>query len=224
MTHFKLTSKKKINFNVQLNEEQKEAKNSIIHNQITIITGKAGTGKTLTTVSSALDLLFRKEVTKVFITRPLVTIGKSIGYLPGELDSKVEPFVDVIKQTMIDAYAGNDKSKADEIEKHFDCGDIEIMPVQFIRGKTIGGHDPQLLILTESQNLDEHEMEAVLTRLGKHGRIIIDGDLRQKDIKNKSGLNLALELSKNIEEIKHHHLTVNHRSGVVKKILDFIEK
>ena len=222
MAYFKLRTNNSKKFYIQLNQEQKETKNTIMHEQVVVVTARAGCGKTATTVMSALDLLFRGEIDKIYISRPLETIGKDMGYLPGDMEDKTEPYMEVIKKAMIDVYAGpNNPDKAAAVLNRIEKGDIEILPIQFLRGHTIG--DKELLIVTESQNLTTHEMEAILTRLGTGGRIVIEGDNRQKDIRSKeTGLHLAIELSQNIEGIKHHVLVENHRSGIVREVIDYM--
>ena len=117
--HFTLTSNKNIKFAIQLDDEQKEAKESILFNQITVLTGSAGCGKTALVSEAALDLLFRGEIHKIYITRPLIVLGSSLGYLPGNINEKVDHYVEVIRKSMVDVYAGEDKKKAEKIQKHF---------------------------------------------------------------------------------------------------------
>lgn len=205
--------KGEIKYNVQLNEEQKEAKQLIIDNQITVITGSAGTGKSLVGAITALDFLNKKECDKILVTRAAIEVGKSLGMLPGELDSKFNPYIEALIDNL---HKCTDKQKVNDFVK---SGRIEGLPVQYIRGKTID----DVLIVEESQNLTPFEMEAILTRLGKTGKIIINGDNNQRDTNNqKTGLDFAIELSKNIDGIAWIKLKENHRSGLVGKILDYV--
>lgn len=204
--------KNEIKYAVQLNEEQKEAKRLIRENQIVIITGRAGCGKSLVSAQTALDFLFKKEFERVFITRATVEVGHSLGFLPGSLGDKFNPYLEAFVENFIKCY---DKVK---IEQLFEEGRIVNFPIQFIRGKTVDN----ILIVEEAQNLTKSEMLAILTRLGKYGKIVINGDNEQKDIKDEfNGLNYAIELSKKIEEIKWIKLKTNHRSDLVGKILDY---
>lgn len=197
---------------LQLNEEQKEAKRLIIENQIVIITGRAGCGKSLVCAQAALDFLKKKQVDCVYNTRAAVEVGKSLGFLPGGLGEKFDPYMEAFIENLNKCCT--DKK---EVEKLINDGKIKAMPVQFIRGKTID----DILIVEEAQNLTRAEMLAIVTRLGKTGKIVINGDNEQKDIKDDfNGLSFAIELSKKIKEIQWIKLKENHRSDLVGKILE----
>lgn len=204
--------KGEIKYNIQLNEEQKEAKSLIVNNQIVIITGVAGSGKSLVCAQAALDFLNKKQIEEIFVTRAAIEVGKTLGYLPGALNEKFDPYMEGFRDNLYKCY---DRSRVDEIIKD---ERVKALPVQFIRGKTID----DLLIVEEAQNLTKHEMLALLTRLGKTGKIIINGDNEQQDTKEAmTGLTYAIELSKKIDEIKWIKLKENHRSGLVGKILEY---
>lgn len=205
--------KGEIKYNIQLNEEQKEAKKMIMENQISIITGVAGTGKSLVGAITALDYLNKKECDKILVTRATIEVGKSLGFLPGELDSKFNPYIEALIDNL---HKCTDRQRVDDFVR---SGKIQGLPVQYIRGKTID----DILVVEEAQNLSPFEMEAILTRLGKTGKIIINGDHAQRDANiQKTGLDFAIELSKNIEGIGWIKLKENHRSGLVGKILDYV--
>jgi len=211
----KKTVKGEIKYKIQLNEEQKEAKKFIIENQIVVITGRAGCGKSLVSAQSSLDFLFKKQFEKILVTRAAIEVGKTLGFMPGSLDDKFDPYIEAFKDNLYKCY---DKIKIDEI---IEGGKIKSLPVQFVRGKTI----EDILVIEEAQNLTKHEMLALLTRLGKSGKIIINGDNEQTDIKTNidgslNGLSYAIELSKKIPEIKWIKLKENHRSDLVGKILE----
>lgn len=201
---------------IQLNEEQKEAKRLIIENQIVIITGAAGSGKSLVCAQAALDFLKKKQIECIYNTRAAIEVGRSLGYLPGALNEKFDPYMEALVENLNKCCT--DKN---EIPKLIQEEKIKAMPVQFIRGKTID----DILIVEEAQNLTKQEMLAILTRLGKQGKIVINGDNNQIDIKSSTGeingLTYAIELSKHIDEIKWIKLQHNHRSDLVGKILDF---
>jgi phosphate starvation-inducible PhoH-like protein len=207
--------KGEIKYNVELNEEQKEAKRLIRENQIVVITGRAGCGKSLVSAQVALDFVFKKEYEGIYVTRAAVEVGHSLGFLPGSLNEKFDPYLEAFQENLIKCYS-REKVEQLILEKK-----VQALPVQFIRGKTVD----DVLIVEEAQNLTKAEMLAILTRLGKNGRIIVNGDNEQIDIKNKTGemngLSYAIELSKKIEEIKWIKLKENHRSDLVGRILDY---
>lgn len=204
--------KGEIKYKITLNDEQKEAKRLIRENQIVVITGRAGCGKSLVSAVTALDFLFKKECDQILVTRAAVEVGHSLGFLPGSLNEKFDPYLEAFQENLIKCY---DKVKVEEL---ISSKKVNALPVQFIRGKTVD----DVLIVEEAQNLTKAEMLAILTRLGKNGKIIINGDNEQKDIKDPyNGLSYIIELSKKIEEIKWVKLKHNHRSDLVGKILDY---
>jgi phosphate starvation-inducible PhoH-like protein len=207
--------KGEIKYNVELNEEQKEAKRLIRENQIVVITGRAGCGKSLVSAQVALDFVFKKEYEGIYVTRAAVEVGHSLGFLPGSLNEKFDPYLEAFQENLIKCYS------REKVEQLILDKKVQALPVQFIRGKTVD----DILIVEEAQNLTKAEMLAILTRLGKSGKIIVNGDNEQIDIKNKTGemngLSYAIELSKKIEEIKWIKLKENHRSDLVGRILDY---
>jgi phosphate starvation-inducible PhoH-like protein len=204
--------KNDIKYNVTLNEEQKLAKQLIIDNQVVIVTGRAGSGKSLVGAQTAVDFLNKKQCDKILVTRSAIEVGRSLGFLPGSLDDKFNPYMEALIENL---YKCMDPIKIDQFVKD---GKIDALPVQFIRGKTID----DILIVEEAQNLTKAEMLAILTRLGKTGKIVINGDNEQQDTKEAvTGLSYAIELSKKIEGIKWIKLKENHRSDLVGQILDY---
>lgn len=198
---------------IQLNDEQKETKRLIVENQIVIITGRAGCGKSLVCAQASLDFLKKKQVNCIYNTRAAIEVGKSLGFLPGSLGEKFDPYMEAFIENLNKCCS--DKK---EVDKLIEDEKVKALPVQFIRGKTID----DVLIVEEAQNLTKMEMLAIITRLGKTGKIIINGDNEQKDIKDEfNGLSYIIELSKKIKEIKWIKLKVNHRSDLVGKILDY---
>lgn len=201
---------------LQLNEEQKEAKRLIVENQIVIVTGRAGSGKSLVCAQASLDFLKKKQIECIYNTRAAIEVGKSLGYLPGALSEKFDPYMEAFVENL-NKCCSDKKEVAGLIQE----GKVKALPVQFIRGKTID----DILIVEEAQNLTKAEMLAILTRLGKTGKIVINGDNEQTDIKTPTGevngLTYAIELSKKIEEVKWIKLKENHRSDLVGKILDY---
>jgi phosphate starvation-inducible PhoH-like protein len=204
--------KNEIKFGVQLNEEQKEAKQLIRENQVVVITGRAGCGKSLVSAQVALDFLFQKQIQQILVTRATIEVGNSLGLLPGSLEDKFNPYLQAFVENLEKCV---DKNRVAQMVSE---QQVTAMPVQFIRGKTID----DVLIVEEAQNLTKSQMLAILTRLGKTGKIIINGDNEQKDIKDDyNGLSYAIELSKKIPEIKWIKLKENHRSDLVGKILEY---
>jgi predicted ribonuclease YlaK len=201
---------------IQLNDEQKEAKKLIVENQIVIVTGRAGSGKSLVCAQAALDFLKKKQIDCIYNTRAAIEVGKSLGFLPGAINDKFNPYMEALLENI--SKCCTDKN---EVEKLLQDEKIKALPVQFIRGKTVD----DVLIVEEAQNLTKAEMLAILTRLGKNGKIIINGDNEQTDIKSSTGeingLTYVIELSKKIDEIKWIKLSTNHRSDLVGKILDY---
>ena len=205
--------KSDIKYKVTLNEEQKEVKRLIRENQIVIVTGRAGCGKSLVSAQTALDFLFKKEYESIYVTRAAVEVGHSLGFLPGSLSEKFDPYLEAFKDNLFECY---DKVKIEEL---INSEKVKALPVQFIRGKTIN----DILVVEEAQNLTKPEMLALLTRLGKNGRIIINGDNEQKDIKDQyNGLSYIIDLAKKFsDDIKWIKLKHNHRSDLVGKILEY---
>jgi phosphate starvation-inducible PhoH-like protein len=204
--------KNEIKFGVELNEEQKEVKRLIRENQIVVITGRAGCGKSLVSAQAALDFFCQKMIDKIYVTRAMIEAGPSMGFLPGNLKDKFNPYMEAFVENLYKCW---DRTKIDSLVND---GKIEAFPVQFIRGKTVD----DVLVVEEAQNLTKAQMLAILTRLGKTGKIIINGDNEQKDIRDEyNGLSYAIELSKKIPEIKWVKLKINHRSDLVGKILEY---
>lgn len=204
--------KQEIKYKINLNEEQKEVKRLIIENQIVIVTGRAGSGKSLVCAVTALDFLMKKQVDHLYVTRATIEVGNSLGFLPGGLEEKFNPYLEAFQENLVKCY---DKVKIQALVKD---EKIIAYPVQFIRGKTID----DVLVVEEAQNLSKAEMLAILTRLGKTGKIIVNGDNEQKDIKDSyNGLSFAIDLSKKIKGIEWIKLKENHRSDLVGQILDY---
>jgi phosphate starvation-inducible protein PhoH and related proteins len=204
--------KQEIKYHVNLNDEQKEARRLIIENQIVIVTGRAGSGKSLVCALSALDFLNKKQCDHIYITRATIEVGNSLGYLPGSLEDKFNPYLEAFQENLVKCA---DKVKIQNMVKD---EKIVAYPVQFIRGKTID----DILVVEEAQNLSKAEMLAILTRLGKTGKIIVNGDNEQQDTKDATtGLTYAIELSKKIDGIKWIKLKENHRSDLVGQILNY---
>jgi phosphate starvation-inducible PhoH-like protein len=201
-----------IKFQIQLNEEQKVAKDRILNNAITILSGKAGSGKTLLACQIALDLLFKKSIQKIIITRPTVS-KEEIGFLPGDLREKMEPWMQPIYANFYQLY---NKEKIDEI---LEKGLVEIVPVAFMRGRTFLD---AFVIVDEAQNCTHEQMEMITSRLGIRSKMVVCGDTQQVDLKSKgeSGFKFLLSAAKRIKDMDSMTLLTNHRHSVVDALLE----
>lgn len=200
-----------IKYQLELNDEQREAKRLIYNNQITILTGKAGSGKTLAAVITALDLIFKKELKKIYITRPVVT-REDIGFLPGAIEDKLDPFLVPIYDNLRRCY------NEDKIAQMIELKTIEIAPISFMRGRTI---EDGILIIDEAQNIDHESFRMCLTRIGKNGKVVACGDSAQIDLKKKhfSGLEFLVSIAERVPGMAHLDLKSNHRNPIVEFIL-----
>jgi len=203
--------KNPIKFKIQLNAEQKEAKAVILQNAITILTGKAGSGKTLVACQVALDQYFTKDIERIVIVRSTVS-KEDIGFLPGDLSLKMEPFMAPIIGNMHLLY------KKEKIDTMLKDGVISIVPIGFMRGRTFVD---SCIIVDEAQNVTDEQLEMILSRLGKGSKMILCGDEAQNDFKRKkdSGFNELLEMVGKINQLDSVHLKTNHRHGIVDEIL-----
>jgi phosphate starvation-inducible PhoH-like protein len=201
-----------IKFQLQLNEEQKQAKEKILSNAITILSGKAGSGKTLLACQVALDMLFKKEVKQIIITRPTVS-KEEIGFLPGDLREKMEPWMQPVYANFYQLY---NKQKIDEILKD---GTVEIVPLAFMRGRTFLD---SFIIVDEAQNCTNEQMEMITSRLGLRSKMVVCGDTQQVDLKSKgeSGFKFLVSAAKKIKDMDSHTLLTNHRHPVVDSLLE----
>lgn len=204
--------KNEIKFQLVLNEEQKEAKRIVLDNTVTILKGSAGSGKSLLASQIALDLLFKKEVEKIIITRPVVTAGEDLGYLPGDKDQKMSVYTAPIYDNMYRLY---NKQK---IDKCIQDGQIEVIPVAFMRGRNMSNC---VVILDEAQNVTHTQMELLLGRLCKGSKMIICGDTYQIDLKDKrqSGFDFICKHMTAIPGFALFSLRTNHRDPIVEQIL-----
>jgi phosphate starvation-inducible protein PhoH and related proteins len=207
--------KNPIKFKIELNQEQKEAKAKILQNTVTLLAGSAGSGKTLLACQIALEKLFMKEAEKIIITRPTVS-KEEIGFLPGDLREKMDPWVQPIYQNMYVLY---DKVKVEQLISN---GQIEIVPVSFMRGRTFLD---SIVIVDEAQNVTHEQMEMIVTRLGLRSKMIICGDDNQVDLKNKrdSGFRFLYTAAKKIKDLCAVSLKTNHRNPIVEDLISYYE-
>jgi phosphate starvation-inducible PhoH-like protein len=208
--------KNPINFKIPLNEEQKIAKEEILKNTLTILAGRAGSGKTLLAVQVALDGLLRRHFTKIIITRPTVS-KEEIGFLPGDLREKMDPWIQPIYQNM---YALYDKAK---VEKLIEDGAIEIVPLAFMRGRTFLD---SCIIVDEAQNVTHEQMEMIATRIGLRSKMIVCGDDHQVDLKSRrdSGFRFLYTAGRKIKNMCSITLIKNHRDPIVDDLISLYEE
>lgn len=208
--------KNPIKFKLQLNEEQKEAKAVILQNTITLLAGGAGSGKTLLACNVALDGLLRRQYEKIIITRPTVS-KEEIGFLPGDLREKMDPWVQPIYQNFFALY---DKVK---IEKLISDGKIEIVPVSFMRGRTFL---ESMIIVDEAQNVTHEQMEMITSRIGLRSKMMICGDQHQTDLKKKSesGFKFLYAAARKIKSLEAITLHSNHRDPIVEDLLEYYQE
>lgn len=189
------------------------------HNDIVFAIGPAGTGKTYTAVAMAVRALKNKTVKKIILTRPAVEAGESLGFLPGDLKEKIDPYL----RPLYDAL--DDMLPADKLNYFMQNRTIEIAPLAFMRGRTL---DNAFIILDEAQNCTTMQLKMFLTRLGPSAKCIITGDLSQIDLpySQKSGLRRAIDLLSNIDGIEPVYLTADDvvRHRLVKSIILAYEK
>jgi len=205
-----------IKFKLDLNEEQKEAKQVILTNPVVLLKGMAGSGKTLLACQIALDLAFKKEIEKIIITRPTVS-KEEIGFLPGDLKEKMDPWLAPIYSNLYLLY------EKDKIDKMVQDTQIEIVPFAFMRGRTFPN---AFVIVDECQNITHQQTEMMLGRLGKGGKIVFCGDLSQVDLKSKkdSGISFFNHLEERIKGVRIITLKKNHRHEIVEEILKVYEE
>jgi phosphate starvation-inducible PhoH-like protein len=195
-------------------ENQRKMVTLMGKNDMLFAVGPAGTGKTYTAVALAVKALKEKEVRRIILTRPAVESGENLGFLPGDLKEKLDPYM----QPLYDAL--RDMIPHERLESHLEKGVIQIAPLAFMRGRTL---DNAFVILDEAQNTTHNQMKMFLTRMGKSAKFIITGDPGQIDLPRKqvSGLKESLLALKDIDGIAHVYLddkdVVRHR--LVKKII-----
>jgi phosphate starvation-inducible PhoH-like protein len=173
---------------------QKRYVDSIRHNTISFGIGPAGTGKTFLAVALAAAALHRREVNRIILTRPAVEAGERLGFLPGDLMAKVDPYL----RPLFDAL--HDMLEADKFTQYMDSGVIEVAPLAFMRGRTL---NDSFIILDEAQNTTPEQMKMFLTRLGFNSKVVVTGDITQVDLPRDqaSGLSAVAEILEGVEDI-----------------------
>ncbi len=198
---------------------QKKLVQAVDKSDMVFAVGPAGTGKTYTAVALAVRALKNKEVKRIVLTRPAVEAGENLGFLPGDLKEKLDPYLMPLYDALRDMIPG--EKLADMLE----FGVIEIAPLAFMRGRTL---DKAFVILDEAQNTTTMQMKMFLTRMGMTAKFVITGDMSQVDLphKQKSGLSYALDVLKDVEEISVIRLGQSDviRHSLVKKIIEAFDQ
>lgn len=194
---------------------QQEYVQAIRDHDLTFAVGPAGTGKTYLAMALAVVALKNKEVERIVLTRPAVEAGEKLGFLPGDLTQKVDPYLRPLYDALYD-FMG-----VDSYQKLLERGTVEVAPLAYMRGRTLSD---SFIILDEAQNTTSEQMKMFLTRLGFHSKVVVTGDVTQTDLPagKKSGLTEALEILKDIPEIGMVHLTAKDvvRHELVQKIVE----
>ncbi len=197
---------------------QREYYQALKHNDVVFAIGPAGTGKTYLAVVFAVQALKNHEVQRIVLTRPAVEAGESLGFLPGDLKEKVDPYLRPLYDALYDMLG------AEQTERYIEKGIIEIAPLAYMRGRTL---EDAYVILDEAQNTTDAQMKMFLTRLGFNSKMIITGDITQIDLPKgvMSGLKRALHILKNVSGIRFVYLKALDvvRHPVVQRIIERYE-
>ena len=200
-------------------KKQKEYVKSLKNNQIIMSLGPAGTGKTYLAVAVALSMLLEKKVERIILSRPAVEAGERLGFLPGDMKDKIDPYLRPLYDSLYDLL------DYDKIQRKIESGAIEIAPLAFMRGRTLKN---SFAILDEAQNTTRTQIKMFLTRIGENSKLVVNGDPSQIDLpnKNQSGLIEAQNILKEIKEIAvikfDHQDVIKH--PLVTKIVEAYQK
>mgnify|MGYP001261300002 FL=1 len=185
------TPKKSI---IPRSEKQKEYVRALRQSEIIISAGPAGTGKTFLAVAIGLTMLLEKKIERIILSRPAVEAGERLGFLPGDMKEKVDPYLRPLYDSLYDLF------HFEKIQRMIEIGDIEIAPLAFMRGRTLKN---SFAILDEAQNATDTQIKMFLTRIGENSKIVVNGDPSQIDLPNKqaSGLERSKKLLSHLNEI-----------------------
>ena len=198
---------------------QKRYINALKHNTVVFGVGPAGTGKTYLAVAMAVLAYKNKEVSRIILTRPAVEAGEKLGFLPGDLQSKVDPYLRPLYDALFDMLG------AESFQRYQERGAIEVAPLAYMRGRTL---DDSFIILDEAQNTTPEQMKMFLTRLGFNSKMVVTGDITQIDLPEgkRSGLVKVMDILKHVDDIEIHKFSqkdvVRHR--LVQDIIRAYEK
>ncbi len=203
---------KPVTLKITLNEEQKEARRIIMDNDVIVLIGKPGSGKTLLATYCSLGAMFNREISKILITRPMVT-KEEMGFLPGDIKDKLDPWVQPVYHNLYQCY---DKAKINVMMQN---KEIDLTPLAYMRGITFL---ESFVIVDECQNITIEQMKMIITRIGKGSKIIFCGDESQIDLKRRtdSGLSYLLKAGQEIEGFAFVELKENHRHKIVDDFLN----
>ncbi|NMH67140.1 PhoH family protein [Shewanella salipaludis] len=200
------------------NPNQSEYVANIVRHDISFGIGPAGTGKTYLAVAAAVDALERQEVRRILLTRPAVEAGEKLGFLPGDLSQKVDPYLRPLYDALFEMLG------FEKVERLIERGVIEVAPLAYMRGRTL---NDAFIILDESQNTTVEQMKMFLTRIGFNSRAVITGDITQVDLPKhqKSGLRHAIEVLSEVEEVSFNFFQAKDvvRHPVVARIVEAYE-
>ena len=198
---------------------QKKYIEALKSKMITFGVGPAGTGKTYLAIAMAVQAFKNQEVNRIILTRPAIEAGEKLGFLPGDLQSKIDPYLRPLYDALYQILG------AENFQHHMEKGEIEVAPLAYMRGRTL---DNAYIILDEAQNTTASQMKMFLTRIGFQSKCVITGDRTQKDLSadTVSGLDIALKILKNIDEIGFVELSSKDvvRHPLVQKIVEAYEK
>ncbi len=198
---------------------QKQYVEAIRSNTVVLGVGPAGTGKTYLAVAMAVNAFRAKEVNRIILTRPAVEAGESLGFLPGDLQSKVDPYLRPLYDALFDMLG------AETYQKYMERGNIEVAPLAYMRGRTL---DDSFIILDEAQNTTPEQMKMFLTRLGFNSKMVITGDVTQIDLPGgkRSGLKEVMQILKGVEDISINMFSKKDvvRHQLVQRIIQAYEK
>ena len=198
---------------------QKQYVDSIFKNTVTIGVGPAGTGKTYLAVAAAVAAFRERKINRIILTRPAVEAGERLGFLPGDLQSKVDPYLRPLYDALFDMLG------AETYQKYLERGNIEVAPLAFMRGRTL---DDSFIILDEAQNTTPEQMKMFLTRIGFNSRVVVNGDITQIDLPagKRSGLKDAIQILEHVDGIASVFLTSADvvRHELVQRIINAYDK
>lgn len=198
---------------------QKAYTDAIKKNSVVICTGPAGTGKTFLAVAMAVSALRQKQISKIILTRPAVEAGERLGFLPGDLQSKIDPYLRPLYDALFELLG------AESFQRNLEKGIIEVAPLAYMRGRTL---DDAFIILDEAQNTTGEQMKMFLTRMGNNSKSVVCGDITQTDLEygKKSGLSEAVKVLSDVDGICIYNLTKKDvvRHKLVQAIINAYEK
>ncbi len=198
---------------------QKQYMDSVVNNTVTIGVGPAGTGKTYLAVAAAVAAFRDKQINRIILTRPAVEAGERLGFLPGDLQSKVDPYLRPLYDALFDMLG------AETYQKYLERGNIEVAPLAYMRGRTL---DDSFIILDEAQNTSREQMKMFLTRMGFGSKVVITGDITQIDLPadKTSGLKEAMKVLKDVEGVGICKLTQEDvvRHVMVQRIIEAYDR